>query len=709
MCIFANLIKNHFIKNKMKKHLLALILCLVGLFTAFAQNSDKPVTWKYTVTQTSATEATLKFTATIAKDWHLFAIKHGDGFEIPTTIEFDPSPSYKLKGKTQEPTPKSGIDESMGTPTTYYCFYNKVTFTQKITILDTTKAFTITGTINGQTCSTQCQLIEEHFKFTIQPFKGKVTQTEGKVMTEEEVEKKNDKPLNNAEKEVSQQKKATTYKVQVEEKAEEEQPLWLFFLASLLSGFIGLLMPCVFPMIPMTVSYFTKQGGKGKGLALIYGLSIVLIFVVIGIVFSAIFGPGMANELGTGWVLNIIFAIIFIIFAISMLGYFEITLPSKWVNKSAKSENKGGIIGVFFMALTLVLVSFSCTLPIAGAVALNAAGGSFFKPIIGMLGFSLGIAVPFTLFALFPGLLKKTPKSGSWMNTLKVILAFIELAFALKFINVPDQTYHWGILDREIYLAFWIVLFSLLGLYLLGKIRFPADQEMPVQRSWVRFTTAIFVFTFVVYMIPGMFGAPLNAISGWLPPVETHDFDLHKVVREEAKFAIIELENNEKMEEPHYADKLHLPHGLKGYFDYDQALRVAQKVHKPIFIDFTGHGCTNCRQVESKVWRDEEIRAKFSTDFIMLAMYVDDKNIELLPEDRITDDKGKEITLLGKKNMYISQKVYRENSQPCYFILDEDGSVLAGPTHYELDVEKYKQFLDKGIAAYKKKHGNASK
>ena len=335
----------------MKKHLLALILCLVGFFTAFAQNSDKPVTWKYTVTQTSATEATLKFTATIAKDWHLFAIKHGDGFEIPTTIEFDPSPSYKLKGKTQEPTPKTGVDETMGT--TYYCFYNKVTFTQKITIKDTTKAFTITGTINGQTCSTQCQLIEENFKFTIQPFKGKVTQTEGKVMTEEEVEKKNDKPLNNAEKEVSQQKKATAYKVQVEEKAEEEQPLWLFFLASLLSGFIGLLMPCVFPMIPMTVSYFTKQGGKGKGLALIYGLSIVLIFVVIGIVFSAIFGPGMANELGTGWVLNIIFAIIFIIFAISMLGYFEITLPSKWVNKSAKSENKGGIIGVFFMALTL--------------------------------------------------------------------------------------------------------------------------------------------------------------------------------------------------------------------------------------------------------------------------------------------------------------------------------------------------------------------
>ena len=471
-------------------------------------------------------------------------------------------------------------------------------------------------------------------------------------------------------------------------------------------------MPCVFPMIPMTVSYFTKQGGTGKKLALIYGLSIIVIFLIIGIGFSAPFGPGVANEISTGWILNIIFAIIFIVFAFSMFGYFEITLPSRWVNKSAKSENKGGIIGVFFMALTLVLVSFSCTLPIAGAVALNAAGDSFVKPIIGMLGFSMGIAVPFPLFALFPGLLRKTPKSGGWMNTLKVVMAFIELAFALKFINVPDQTYHWHILDREIYLAFWIVLFTLLGLYLIGKIRFPADPEMPVQKSWFRFTTAIFVFTFVVYMIPGMFGAPLNAISGWLPPMETHDFDLHKVVREETKFAFIEMQNEQKQKElelPHYADQLELPHGLHGYFDYHQALRVAQKVHKPIFLDFTGHGCTNCRHVEAKVWRDDNIRTKFATEFIVLAMYVDDKVVELLPEDRIKDDKGKEITLLGKKNMYISQHLYNENSQPCYFIIDEDGSILAGPTHYELDVNKYKAFLDEGLKAYQQKHGTSSK
>ncbi len=685
----------------MKRILVALCLFLACTI-AFSQNNPNPVKWKYTVKQTSATEATLQFTATIDKDWHLFAIKHGDGFEIPTTIEFDKNKAYKLKGKTLEPTPRKGYDSTMGT--TYYCFYNKVTFTQNVSILDTTKPFKITGTINGQTCSTQCKLIEENFSFTIKPFAGKPVESTGEAVEEPAEDQPEESVLNNAEKEKSQHAAISKAK---DNKEEEESMLW-YFLTSIGAGLIGLLMPCVFPMIPMTVSFFTKQGEKGKLLALVYGLSIVAIFVIIGILFALVFGPGAANELSTGWVLNMIFAVIFIIFAISMLGYFEITLPSSWVNKSAKSENKGGIIGVFFMALTLVLVSFSCTLPIAGAVALNAAGGSLLKPIIGMLGFSLGIAVPFTMFALFPGLLKKTPKSGSWMNTLKVVLAFIELAFALKFINVPDQTYHWGILDREIYLAFWIVLFSLLGLYLLGKLRFPADPEMPIQKSWVRFTTAIFVFTFVVYMIPGMFGAPLNAISGWLPPVETHDFDLHKVVREEATFAIIDMQK-EVAEEPHYADKLELPHGLKGYFDYDQALRVAKKEHKPIFIDFTGHGCTNCRQVEAKVWRDPEIRKKFSEDFIMVAMYVDDKNIELLPEDRIKDDKGNEIKLLGKKNMYISQKVYHENSQPCYFILDEDGSVLAGPTYYELDANKYMSFLNKGIAEYNKRHQNSDK
>ena len=682
----------------MKRILVALCLFLACTI-AFSQNNPNPVKWKYTVKQTSATEATLQFTATIDKDWHLFAIKHGDGFEIPTTIEFDKNKAYKLKGKTLEPTPRKGYDSTMGT--TYYCFYNKVTFTQNVSILETTKPFKITGTINGQTCSTQCKLIEENFSFTIKPFAGKPVESTGEAVEEPAEDQPEESVLNNAEKEKSQH--AAISKVK-DNKEEEESMLW-YFLTSIGAGLIGLLMPCVFPMIPMTVSFFTKQGEKGKLLALVYGLSIVAIFVIIGILFALVFGPGAANELSTGWVLNMIFAVIFIIFAISMLGYFEITLPSSWVNKSAKSENKGGIIGVFFMALTLVLVSFSCTLPIAGAVALNAAGGSLLKPIIGMLGFSLGIAVPFTMFALFPGLLKKTPKSGSWMNTLKVVLAFIELAFALKFINVPDQTYHWGILDREVYLALWIVLFSLLGLYLMGKIRFPLDDEYPVQRSAFRFTLSVLVFAFVVYMIPGMFGAPLKAISGWLPPMTTQDFDISNIVRTESGNGGATASTYQWTEEPMYADKLEIPFGIKGYFDYDQALRVAKKENKPVFLDFTGHGCTNCRNVENAVWIDPEVRRIFAEEVIVCTMYADDKVIPLPAEEsgKLIDADGDPITMLGAKNRYIEQTKYHENSQPCYFVVDPDGNVLSGPTYYERDKDNYIKFLRAGIDKFQRK------
>jgi thiol:disulfide interchange protein DsbD len=353
------------------------------------------------------------------------------------------------------------------------------------------------------------------------------------------------------------------------------------------------------------------------------------------------------------------------------------------------------------MALTLVLVSFSCTLPIAGAVALNAASGSLLKPIIGMFGFSLAFAIPFTFFAFFPELLKSLPKSGGWMNTLKVTLAFVELAFALKFLNVPDQAYHWGILDREVYLAFWIVIFSLLGFYFLGKIRFPLDDDMPYQKSWVRFILAIFTFTFVVYLIPGMFGAPLKAISGWLPPMTTQDFDVSQIVREESKNATYFLD-----ETPKYGEKLKLPHGMKGYFDYEQGLRIAQKLNKPIFIDFTGHGCVNCRNVENAVWIDKRVRDILAENFVLLALYVDDKTVKLLPEDRITDADGDTVFTLGSKNMFIQNTIYKENSQPCYIITDSYGRILEGPTYYELDIENYLDFLNKGLEKFKQLKNN---
>ena len=676
----------------MKKIFAAIFLC-ISFLISFAQ-LESPVKWKYDLNRLSDTEAELLLKATIQKDWHLYAIQH-DGMELPLEIKFTPSANYELVGKTIEPKPKVSYDSMFQMYSKY--FTTQVTFTQKIKIKTPDKAFKVKGKLSGQACiDGRCTQVQEEFVFSVPAATG--SETTAEAAAEDEPAEVAEEPTAPAPAVIQQQPEKA-------EPAQKEESLLIFFLTSIGGGLIGLLMPCVFPMIPMTVSFFLKKGKKGKMEALFYGLSIVVIFVLFGIILAALLGPDFANILSTHWIPNVLFAIIFIIFAISLFGYFEITLPSSWVNKSAKNEQRGGLIGTFFMALTLVLVSFSCTLPIAGAVALNAAGGSFLKPIIGMLGFSLGIAVPFTLFALFPSLLGKMPKSGGWMNTLKVILAFIELAFALKFLNVPDQTYHWGILDREIYLAFWIVIFSLLGLYLIGKIRFPADDEFPVQKSPIRFIAAIFTFTFVVYMIPGMWGAPLNAISGWLPPVETQDFVIQDIVRGELEsVSIAGTAQNNDLETPHYADKLKLPFGIKGYFDYDQALQVAQKQNKPVFIDFTGHGCTNCRIVENKVWNDPRVRKKFAESFVVVALYVDDKNIELQESDYLKDDNGNVLKMLGEKNTYIGLHKYQCNSQPCYFIVDTDGSVLAGPQYYELDIDKYLQFLESGVTAFKQKH-----
>jgi len=682
----------------MKKFFASIFLC-ISFLISFAQ-LESPVKWRYDLNRISDTEAELLLKATIQKDWHLYAIQH-DGMELPLEIKFTPSANYETVGKTIEPKPKVAYDSMFQMYSKY--FTTQVTFKQKIKIKTPDKTFKIKGNLSGQACiDGRCTQVQENFEFSVPAADGSGATAEASADDESAGEE--GEPA-----EVAEEPAPTAAVIQQQpetaEPEQKEESLLIFFLTSIGGGLIGLLMPCVFPMIPMTVSFFLKKGKKGKMEALFYGLSIVVIFVLFGIILAALLGPDFANILSTHWIPNVLFAIIFIIFAISLFGYFEITLPSSWVNKSAKNEQRGGLVGTFFMALTLVLVSFSCTLPIAGAVALNAAGGSFLKPIIGMLGFSLGIAVPFTLFALFPSLLGKMPKSGGWMNTLKVILAFIELAFALKFLNVPDQTYHWGLLDREVYLAFWIVIFSLLGLYLIGKIRFPADDEFPVQKSPVRFIAAIFTFTFVIYMIPGMWGAPLNAISGWLPPVETQDFVIQDIVREELEsVAITGTAKGGDLETPHYADKLQLPFGIKGYFDYDQALQVAQKQNKPVFIDFTGHGCTNCRKVENKVWNDPRVRKKFAEDFVVVALYVDDKNIELQESDYLTDENGNVLKMLGEKNTYIGLHKYQSNSQPCYFIVDTDGSVLAGPQYYELDIDKYLQFLESGVTAFKQKH-----
>jgi thiol:disulfide interchange protein DsbD len=680
--------------NKLKLIILSSLALMLSVCCVFAQ--ETPVKWTFQTVKINDSVAELQFKANIEQNWHLYS-QYTKGIELPIVFNFDKSAQYKRLGKVTEPKPIEETDEMFGTSK----FFNQqVTFKQRVQVLDN-KPFTIKGKLEGQACKDgRCTQVEQKFAFDIKGFDKVAMNEDG---DKEKDDDQNINPDTASKAQFNPTKDESAQNTDANEQKEES--LWKYFLGAVLGGLVGLLMPCVFPMIPMTVSFFSKEGHKGKRDALLYGFFIVLIFLVFGLVLSAIFGADLGNIMSTHWIPNLLFAVIFLIFAFSLLGYFEITLPSSWVNGSAKRQRQGGIVGIFFMALTLVLVSFSCTLPIAGAVALNAAGGSFLKPIIGMLGFSLGIAVPFTLFALFPGLLKKLPKSGGWMNTLKVILAFVELAFALKFINVPDQTYHWGILDREVYLAFWIVLFSLLGLYLLGKIRFPLDDDYPVQKSWFRFTLAVFVFTFVVYMIPGMFGAPLKAISGWLPPMTTQDFDISAIVRNESGNGGGNASTYQWTEEPMYADKLEIPFGIKGYFDYDQALRVAKKEGKPVFLDFTGHGCTNCRNVENAVWIDPEVRRIFAEEVIVCTMYADDKVIPLPDSEsgKLKNADGDPITMLGAKNRHIEQTLYHENSQPCYFVVDPDGNILSGPTYYERDKDKYIKFLREGIDKYNSK------
>jgi thiol:disulfide interchange protein DsbD len=475
--------------------------------------------------------------------------------------------------------------------------------------------------------------------------------------------------------------------------------LWSLFFIAFLGGLLAIVTPCVFPMIPMTVTFFMHNSGnkaKAKFQALVYGFSIIAIYTVIGTVVALTLGVNFANWLSTHWLPNVLFFLIFVVFAASFLGMFEITLPSWMINKTDQQADKGGFSGAFFMAFTLVLVSFSCTGPIVGAILVKSAGGQVLEPIIGMLGFSLAFALPFTLFAFFPSWLSNLPKSGGWLNSVKVVLGFLELALGLKFLSIADQTYHWGILDREIYLAFWIVIFALMGFYLLGKLKLSHDSDLPYL-GVPRAILAIIVFSFVVYMIPGMFGAPLKALSGYLPPQQSHDFDLNAIVRDNIKMASFMGSNGksdriELCEKAKYSDYLHLPHGLEGYFDYEQGLACAKSLNKPVFIDFTGHGCVNCREMEANVWADPKVLKKLQNDFVIIALYVDDKTA--LPESEWIQSKhdGKMKKTLGKKFADLQITRFNVNAQPYYVLLDSNGDLLVQPKSYDLDVDKFVDF-----------------
>ena len=495
--------------------------------------------------------------------------------------------------------------------------------------------------------------------------------------------------------------------------AEGGKSLWGLILEAIAWGFAALLTPCVFPMVPMTVSYFLKgEGGPARGRmrAALYGLFIILLYtlpIAAIILITRIVGgdavtADIFNWLSTHWLPNIIFFIVFMIFAASFFGAFEITMPSKLVNKSDSKADTKGLGGIFFLALTLVLVSFSCTGPIVGGVLIKSTQGEFWDPIITMLAFSVAFALPFTIFALFPSILKKLPKSGGWLNSVKVVIAFIEVALGFKFLSTADQTYHWGLLDREVYLAIWIVVFTLLGLYLLGKIRFAHDDE--VKHIGVgRLTLVIAVFSFVVYMIPGMWGAPLKALSGYLPPLTTQDFilgDEAPVIVTGGTAGAVGAQVSTDGKAPKYSDFLHLPHNLQGFFELEEARAYAESVDKPLFIDFTGHGCVNCREMENRVWSDPRVLEILRNDYVIVALYCDDKK-EADESDWITAG-DRTLTEIGKINSYIAYTHYGVNAQPCYVLEGRDGEWLADPRSYNLDVDAFVQFLRGGLDKYNK-------
>ena len=636
----------------MRKFITVLAASLLSL-AAFAQG--QLVTWSSHVEAGEGNKTTIVFTGKIAEGYHTYTLT--DEFSA-TEFQDLAIEGGEFVGEPYElSTPVEETDE-FGDPARHY--YNEIVIAQDVKV--TAGKAVVTGTIFTNACTGgACKA--EYYDFEVTAAGAK-------------------------------QKTAFP---------------WGLILQAILWGFAMLLTPCVFPMVPMTVSFFLKGSesvAQGRFKAGMYGLFIVLLYtlpIALLIVITRIIGgesvtADIFNWIATHWLPNILFFIIFMVFAASFFGAFEITLPQSLVNKSDKGSDKKGLAGVFFMALTLVLVSFSCTGPIVGNVLIQAtsSNGAWWIPIVTMLAFSVAFALPFTLLAFFPSLLKDIRKSGGgWLNTVKVVMGFIEVALGFKFLSMADQTYHWGLLDREIYLAIWIVVFTLLGFYLLGKLKFAHDDDVP-HISVTRLSLAIVVFSFVVYMVPGMWGAPLSGLSGYLPPISTQDYVLapgttsHVVTTEEAP---IQAEGKKY-------DFLHLPHNLEGYFDLEQGLEAAKEAGKPVFVDVTGHACVNCREMEQRVWSDPAALDILRNEYVIVALYVDDKH-KLPEEDWVTDAQtGKVYKDLGRVNSYIARERFNVNAQPNYVLLSPDGEILV-PTHsYDLSVENFIKFLNSGIDAY---------
>ena len=662
----------------MKRIALLSGIILIFSYSVFAQMVD-PVKWKTTSKSLGDGITEIAFTAAIDMHWHLYSQYFDEGGPVRTRFYFGESDKFELIDKpTESPEPKEVFDDVFKINVKY--FSDKATFVQKIKILSE-ESFVITGSIEYQVCQEdKCVYFNPDFKVKVNGIKPEQASFDNALSPKVDIV---DKSLS--------------------EPLEEGKSIWGFFFLAFVLGLAGVLTPCVFPMIPMTVSFFMQgQSSKFNSIikALIFGISIVVLYTSVGLIVSLTSaGADFTTGLSTHWIPNTIFFVLFVAFAASFFGMFEIILPSGLANKADKQVDKGGFLASFFMAFTLVVVSFSCTGPIVGVLLVKAAAGDVLEPLIGMFAFGLAFALPFTLLAIFPRMLKTMPKSGGWMNAVKVVLGFVILAFSLKFVANIDQTYHLNIMSREVFLSIWIVLFVLLGVYLLGKLKFSHDSDVPFV-SVPRLVLAIITFTFALYLLPGIFGAELNAVSALIPPKSAQNFDLtkHQVVSGTQG----ETVPSSLCETPKYGDILHLPHGLEGYFDYEQGMACAKKLNKPVLLDFKGHACANCKEMENKVWSNPEVLKRLQKDYIIIAIYVDDRT--KLPENEWVTSTydGKVKKTIGKKNADFQISKYNINSQPYYVLVDVDGKTLNEPTGHDLNIDNFVKFLDEGVEEFTK-------
>lgn len=639
---------------------------------------------------TKGKQATLQLSADVIEGWHLYSQNIASGGPIPTTFTFKPSKNYKLKGKTGEPHADEYYDPQFDMKIKF--FDKDVTFTQQIEVLSD-KEFLLKGNVEFMVCNDkQClppDLLE--FEITVTPDPSIIVAQPKTIPIAE-----NSEVIDTLNSDTTEAVEPVTTAVMDTAKTSLEEgcgdwssgefvtnkSFWGIFLAGFIGGLLALLTPCVFPMIPMTVSFFTKRSGsRKKGLtnAFIYALSIIFIYVTLGFLVTITLGSDALNDLATNGYFNMAFFIIFIVFAFSFFGAFEIVLPSWLVNKADQASDRGGLIGIFFMAFTLSLVSFSCTGPIIGTLLVEAAHGkSYLGPVSGMTGFAIALALPFAVFAAFPGWLNTIPKSGGWLNTVKVCLGFVELALALKFLSNVDLAYHWEFLKREIFIALWVIIFGLMGLYLMGKIKFSHDSEIP-HIGVPRLLFAILTFSFTIYMMPGLWGAPVKLLSGILPPEFYKEWQLK--------------------------GSSDCPHDLNCFHDYDEGMAYAKTQGKPVIIDFTGYNCANCRKMEDYVWSEPKVLHRLSDQYVLISLYVDDKE-ELPKEKQYTSAfSGKKIVTKGNKWSDMQAMRYNGNTQPMYVLIDNKEKVLTQTWNgYDSDISKYVNFLDEGLCRYSKRN-----